>query len=173
MELLALLPLSQLSLCSTGQPWAAGGQLPAPGDPMQSCSITRKENLLCSPLGNRRGLPCGAKAGTCLAKCSLCGWQGRPVGCFLAGMALVAPCNPQYLPQTGQASIPLPGLHCPAVQPRTRPSKKLLPWKEKRTSLSDEPGGHSAVGQRRGRCGGCRSRGHVPPGSAAGQPTHS
>lgn len=29
---------------------AAGGQLPAPGDPMQSCSITRKENLLCSPL---------------------------------------------------------------------------------------------------------------------------
>lgn len=50
MELLALLPLSQLSLCSTGQPWAAGGQLPAPGDPMQSCSITRKENLLCSPL---------------------------------------------------------------------------------------------------------------------------
>ena len=42
---------------------------------------------------------------------------------------------------------------CPTLHPHTRPSNKLLPWKEKRASPSDEPGGHSAVGQRGGRCG--------------------
>lgn len=115
-----------------------------------------EEGLSCLLPAALPGLPAGAQSST-QSPASRCCWPHTV---------------PNICPKPGRHPSQSPGCAVPLTNaaPTHPAQEKLLPWKEKRTSPSDEPWRRSAVGQRGGRCGGCRSRGHVPPGRQRGGP---